>query len=508
MQHLLVVVPLLALPAIGQRILHTQTLTPFTRVVQMAAAGDIDGDGKGDFVARIQDQSGPSTTYAVRIGSGATGATLHTLSPTLTANAFDVAGVGDVDNDGRADVAVVNGSLRIFSGSTGALLHTASAPPTEGYASVCGVGDFNGDGRPDYAGLTTNQSNQNLVRIVNGVNGQLLLALPPQPSNGMPTLRSLGDVTGDGKQDVAIATEAGSLYALRSDTGGVVWTVPTTGSDGSRTVATIDLDGDGRREALHHRPQQQVPGQPTGTLSVFGSDGSPRFVVRPVFGYDQALHAAPCSVGDLDQDGLADFVVSMHAAHGRVLAKSGLTGATLWALHGTLPVHLGTSLASLGDVDGDGFGDLVVGGFDAAAGEQGRWSIVSGRILADVQVQSGACGAGPFLPELGMTRPMLGQTVTIAAQQGPAGAPGILAFSLRPLYPAHLGASSCTAWFDLGAGTALALIPQPTWSLALPLPAVPQLAGFEIALQAFYAPTTGPLGYDLSNGIWARLGWQ
>ena len=32
-------------------------------------------------------------------------------------------------------------------------------------------------------------------------------------------------------------------------------------------------------------------------------------------------------------------------------------------------------------------------------------------------------------------------------------------------------------------------------------------AGLEIALQAFYVPTGGPLGFDLSNGIWARLGY-
>ena len=34
---------------------------------------------------------------------------------------------------------------------------------------------------------------------------------------------------------------------------------------------------------------------------------------------------------------------------------------------------------------------------------------------------------------------------------------------------------------------------------------VPQLAGLELALQNFYAPTAGPLGYDRSNGVRARL---
>lgn len=120
----------------------------------------------------------------------------------------------------------------------------------------------------------------------------------------------------------------------------------------------------------------------------------------------------------------------------------------------------------------------------------------------------GACGGGPFLPQLGMSRPILGQTATVSLLHGPPAVNGVLAFSLQPPWPTYLGASTCTAGFDLGTGVALYLPTQPTWSLALPLPHVPQLAGIPIALQCFYSPTNGALGMDLSNAAWARIGFQ
>ena len=90
---------------------------------------------------------------------------------------------------------------------------------------------------------------------------------------------------------------------------------------------------------------------------------------------------------------------------------------------------------------------------------------------------------------------------------GAVGALGILAFSAKPQWPTYLGASTCTAWFALGGWVVLHSTTAPAWSLGLPIPSVPQLAGIEFALQCAYAPTAGPRGFDLSNGLHARLGF-
>ncbi|MCA8965681.1 MAG: hypothetical protein KDC48_12425, partial [Planctomycetes bacterium] len=89
-----------------------------------------------------------------------------------------------------------------------------------------------------------------------------------------------------------------------------------------------------------------------------------------------------------------------------------------------------------------------------------------------------------------------------------AGTPCFLVLSPMPAVATNLGAPGCDAWFWIGAG---ALLGQPTarpdWSLQVPVPNVRQLVGLEIALQAYYVGTASPLGYDLTNGLWARLGY-
>jgi hypothetical protein len=50
-------------------------------------------------------------------------------------------------------------------------------------------------------------------------------------------------------------------------------------------------------------------------------------------------------------------------------------------------------------------------------------------------------------------------------------------------------------------------IPRARDRSSFAIPPVPQLAGFAFALQAVHAPTPSPFGFDLSNGVWARIGY-
>jgi len=137
----------------------------------------------------------------------------------------------------------------------------------------------------------------------------------------------------------------------------------------------------------------------------------------------------------------------------------------------------------------------------------GGWLLLSGRILAAMEFMPTNCAGGPFLPQLGMTRPVLGQTLTLVGRDCPPAAFGTVALSVRPPAPRNLGVNGCDVWFDLSNWVILFQPPQgANWQFNLPLPAAPQLAGLGVALQAFYVPSLGPLGYDLSNGIWAILG--
>ena len=86
------------------------------------------------------------------------------------------------------------------------------------------------------------------------------------------------------------------------------------------------------------------------------------------------------SIGDVDHDGVADFVTSAPTANigganaGRVYAYSSKSGALLWSADGKPGEQLGTGVESAGDVDGDGTQDVIAG-----APYSGRAYIYSGR---------------------------------------------------------------------------------------------------------------------------------
>jgi len=164
-------------------------------------------------------------------------------------------------------------------------------------------------------------------------------------------------------------------------------------------------------------------------------------------------------------------------------------------------------------VNGDGFGDFVNGDTSSnAAGPSlnatGGWRVMSGKILAFRESKAVNCAQGPFQPLIGKTPPVLGSTVLVVGQEAPIGAVGIVAWSLQPSAPMSLGVAGCDAWFDLGGGHLLTTTATaPTWQFTFPLPLIPQLAGVHVAMQAFYAPSSTPIGLDLTNGIWSRLGY-
>jgi hypothetical protein len=124
--------------------------------------GDLNGDGVPDIVAGSNPASGPG--YA-RAFSGANGSQLLSIAGTLAGTGFasSVAGVGDVNGDGRADIAVGEplsdtegldaGSLRVYSGASGAELHhvVGPAPGARLGTAVAFAGDLNGDLLADFA---------------------------------------------------------------------------------------------------------------------------------------------------------------------------------------------------------------------------------------------------------------------------------------------------------------------------------------------------------------------
>lgn len=113
-----------------------------------------------------------------------------------------------------------------------------------------------------------------------------------------------------------------------------------------------------------------------------------QFGLESMYGSLDILERVPIArnAGDLDKDGFPDIVVGRPYAGdndyaGGVAALSGKNGKTLWYVSGKPKQYLGSSLATGSDFNGDGFLDVVVGApFDSQVAESaGRVEILSGK---------------------------------------------------------------------------------------------------------------------------------
>ena len=314
-----------------------------------AAAGDVDGDGHADILVAADGEGGDWFNGRVYLFSGDGGALLRTYaSPSglpVTWFGYSVANVGDVNGDGvpehligarfDGDDTTQPGRAYLFSGATGALLRThAGADPNQlaDYGSVvAALGDVNGDAFPDYAVSAVSEPGAAGLRVgrvyvYSGWQGHLLYTIaPPAPrENGSfgGAVAALGDVTGDGRAEFAIAgtidpvngrTNAGTVYVFSGATGALVRTVlpPTPTEDGlfgQPLLPAGDVDRDGRAD-LYAAALVGTPG--ASARQGYFISGATGAIIAPVLTpYGSAgFGTAFALIGDLNNDGQLEFTV-------------------------------------------------------------------------------------------------------------------------------------------------------------------------------------------------------
>lgn len=198
--------------------------------MSVAYIGDLDGDGVSEFCLTAMDYAArnfafrDSTTTSATIRSGSSGATLREIYRSNSASEACEAAValGDVDGDGAGDVALlINGRgtngrdmarrLLNVSGGSGERI---SAIHLDGGAlhpgQFASIADLDGDGARDFliatGRLYASEQDDLFVLVRSGRTGAVIRTHQvPDEAFGCRYLRVLGDVTGDGTEDYAIA---------------------------------------------------------------------------------------------------------------------------------------------------------------------------------------------------------------------------------------------------------------------------------------------------------------
>ncbi len=364
---------------------------------------------------------------ALAATAGAQGQGSTTLFTFYGDSEFDTFGTavstaGDVNGDGRADLLVgaprdkVDGEscgrAFVFSGLDGSTLYTfkgQGAVARFGH-SVSAVGDVDRDGYGDFiigGDQQTNGMNMcGVARVFSGKTGTTLFTFSGTQVGehfGM-AVSGAGDVNQDGWPDLIVGAsetdataayipDCGSVQVFSGRTSQVLYTFfgerPYEKFGGSVSSAG-DVNGDGYPDIIAggQGPSLGSPILYTGVARVFsGVDGRALYTFHGSASHE-FFGRSVAGLGDVNGDGFDDFLVGGNGDNtngrlsGHVKVYSGVDGRVLYTLRGSAELeHFGASAAGLGDVNHDGTPDFVVGAFGTV--DQGPYTgsahVFSGR---------------------------------------------------------------------------------------------------------------------------------
>lgn len=327
--------------------------------------------------------------------------------------------VGDLDGDGIADVATSapthgggDGKIYAFSSRTGEELWSVRGREGENLGlGIESAGDANADGVPD---VVAGAPFGDRVLVIDGRSGAVLHELSaPEPGEAFGRkVADAGDLDGDGHDDVLLGApandaggeDAGRAYVFGGRDGRLLhaFTGEAAGDQfgsavGAGSVAPPADGRSGDRLLLVGAPNAGA--NDGGRVYVFrGMTEAPAFVIESDATGSRLGGMFVSTVGDLDGDGVNDVYASdwsngaLGPQTGRVYLHSGRDGRRLATLTGEAPGDgFGIGTADVGDVDGDGTPDLLIGAWQHGSGAPsgGRTYLYSGLSPEPVRVITG-----------------------------------------------------------------------------------------------------------------------
>jgi hypothetical protein len=404
----------------------------------VSTAGDTNGDGYADIMVGWPHWGVSEEGRALVYFGSASGVTVNNWNYENTVSGaqfgYDVACAGDVNGDGFSDILIgaqkstsgqsEEGRAYLFYGSeNGPLAQAFWIADAEqvgahlGYA-VAGAGDVNGDGYSDIGAgardFDNPETDEGRVAVWHGAADAPGALIGWQGEENQELAEyghavALGDFNGDGYADIVVGT--GKWDVTVADEGRV-WvysgrdTPPSTAADwsadgseaggrfGDDVASALDVNNDGYDDLLVGEPGHD---NDRGAAHLFlgaagGLSASPDWSVSGERVGDQYGYAV-AAAGDVNGDGFGDVIIGAPTHTGSLLregkayvylgSETGLDASPVWTgLGGQQDASFGFSVSSAGDVNADGRTDVIVGAplYDRAGVDEGMAAVYLGSL--------------------------------------------------------------------------------------------------------------------------------
>lgn len=409
----------------------------------VASAGDVNGDGFSDVIVGApsysngQDREGRAYVY-LGSASGLKPLPVWTFESNLVECelGWSVASAGDVNKDGFDDILVASefcgevdreGRVYLFLGSASGpsanyawMIQGSGSEESLGW-SIASAGDVNKDGYADVIigapWASYPEGHEGRAYVFYGSSSGLAATADWIAESNVhwsdfgSSVASAGDINGDGYSDVIIGQDhmnnpedaEGHVYVYHGSASGLAaspaWEFENNVAGtwlGESVAPAGDVNGDGFSDVMVGGFQYSDPETREGAAYLFlGSNSGLAFTPawesesnQPFAEYGQSV----ASAGDVNNDGYDDVLVGApwysqgENYEGKAFlyygSPAGLKAAPVHTVESNqADAHLGYSVASAGDVNGDGIADMIVGisWYDGGQGNEGRAVVFYGQ---------------------------------------------------------------------------------------------------------------------------------